>query len=418
MTWARFQALLGTALLVGCPSTDNAQRPVDGGATDVQTDVPAPDAEAGSDWDPVWHLTEPKQWQTIGPEGQPGCGVGCTMLLDRPAATWSDYAFSYDPWRVLAVGVQIGPLMAVLSSPGTEVLGPVPTQDDSLVEPYVAGTRATFLHNFGAGNGQVEVLDLITGEAKVAYKYTPAQAGTNNVTRTALNSRFAFWAMDGKGLMSRDLQTGEVKILKSGSFLCRDICATEHDLICADLGTIYDVDLDTGKAGYLDNGGALQDDGFCSPDRTQFAWIDYRDPPGQGSTYDFARSGGEVYVRDLVVKKTRRITYDSPDTPHGKNFPVVDGSRVYWNQTPDGPDQNPDQAQTLYGQTTVLVRFDLSTGQKCELPGARVTGFKAAYGSNMVTLWKDPANDEIRVVQINMSDPGLTWQCTTVPVPP
>jgi hypothetical protein len=316
-------------------------------------------------------------------------------------------------------GVQIGPLMSLVDSTETTVIGPNPTSNDTQLELYVTGQKVAFLHNFGPGNGQVEVMDLITGERKIAYKYTSADAGKNNVTRTALDSRYVFWAMDGEGLMSRDLETGQIKLLMPGSFVCHDICATEHELVCADAdsGVIYDVDLDTGKAGYLDYGGALQLEGFCSPDRTQFVWIDYRDPPGQSSTDLFQRSGGEVYLRDLAAHKTRRITYDSPATPHGKIYPAVDGQYVYWNQPPDGPNQNPSQAQDLYYLATTLVRFDLSTGKKCELASAPMS-YKAAYGSQLVHTWLDKAKGEPRVVVTNLDDPGLSWQCQTVPIPP
>jgi hypothetical protein len=418
VTWSRFAVLLGALLLAGCPGTDSAQPSKDAGATDAKADAPGSDAEAGTPWDPIWHDTAPKAWPTIGPQGQPDCGVGCRMLLNHAVPIATVHAFSFDATRIVSEGVQVGPMATKLDSTETTVFGPDPTFNEAQLDPYVAGRRVAFVRNLGVGDGQVEVMDLITGETKIVYRYTPAQAGTNNATRTALNSRYVFWEMDGKGLMSRDLQTGEVKLLMPGSFVCHDICATEHELICADLGSIYDIDLDTGKAGYLDYGGAIQFEGFCSPDRTQFVWMDYRDPPGRNSDYNFSRDGGEVYMRDLVAHKTRRITYDSPNSPHGKNFPAVDGDFVYWNQTPDGPNQNPDQAQTLYGQTTVLVRFDLSTGNKCELTGGRITGYKAAYGSKLVTLWRDPVKDEIRVVLYNLDDPGLSWQCQTEPIPP
>lgn len=95
----------------------------------------------------------------------------------------------------------------------------------------------------------------------------------------------------------------------------------------------------------------------------------------------------------------------------------MDGDYVYWNQPPDGPNQNPDQAQSLYELITTLVRFDISTGQKCELANAPM-GYKAAYGSQLVHTWLDKAKNETRVVVTNLDDPGLSWQCQTVSMPP
>jgi hypothetical protein len=409
MRWVRCAVLLAAAALIaGC--TEN-----DAGTTD--TNAADADAEARSTWDPVWHDTTPKQWPTIGPAGQPDCGVGCRMLLNGPVPDPVSYfSFSYDAKRVVSEGYRIGTMMETLDSTQTTVLEQPPYE---WAVPYVAGRRIIFLGNLGPGDGEVEVMDLITGETKTVYSYTPADAGVNNVTRTALNTHYAFWTMDGKGLMSRDLQTGEVKLRMPGSFVCHDICATEHEVICADADSdaIYDYDLDTGKAAYLDYGGALQLEGFCSPDRTQFVWIDYRDPPGRNSDYDFQRSGGEVYLRDLVAKKTRRITYDSPNSPHGKNWPAVDGNFVYWNQTPDGANQNPNQAQNLYALSTTLVRFDLTTGQKCELANTLMS-YKAVYGPQLVHLWIDKTKGQTRLVVTNLDDPGLQWQCQTVPIPP
>lgn len=298
MSWSRFFVLLGALLVAGCPGTDSAQPSRDAGTPDVHNDGNATDAdaEAGTPWDPVWHDTTPKNWPTIGPAGQPDCGVGCRILINGPIPDVHINPFSYDTQRIVSEGYQVGPMVTTLGSTETTVFGPDPTSKDEQGGLYVLGRRVAYVRSFGVGDGQVEVMDLITGEAKIVYKYTPAEAGTNNATRTALDSRYVFWEMDGKGLMSRDLQTGEIKLLMPGSFVCHDICATEHELICADAdsGAIYDVDLDTGKAGYLDYGGALQLEGFCSPDRTEFVWIDYRDPPGRNSTYEFSRSGGEV----------------------------------------------------------------------------------------------------------------------------
>ena len=71
-------AVAGGALCARCGTTGSSSSS-DGGV-DAQADVQA-DA-AG--WDPVWHETEPAEWPTVGPEGQPDCGPGCRMALNVP----------------------------------------------------------------------------------------------------------------------------------------------------------------------------------------------------------------------------------------------------------------------------------------------------------------------------------------------
>jgi hypothetical protein len=53
------------------------------------------------------------------------------MLLNGPVTTMGHYAFSYDAFRILAEGVQVGPLLGELSSAETTVTTPDRHQNQS-----------------------------------------------------------------------------------------------------------------------------------------------------------------------------------------------------------------------------------------------------------------------------------------------
>lgn len=403
----------------GCPAK-TGDNPDSGSTTDDATVDSIPDVEA-SDWDPVWHLTAAKQWPDA-PDLAGDCGPGCAPFFSAPVAGTGYYGFSFDTERAVhqpdrPPGVLLGRSRA---GGATKLFGAV-TGNEILIQPYVYGNRVAYQRSHGAATGEVEVMDLVTGETKVAYSYTPATAGkSNSVTRVALNSRYVFWAHDGVGIMSRDLLSGEVRLWQAGSWLCHDICATESELICAELGTVYSVNLASGAFGPMDPTGQLQVEGFCSPDRKQFVWIDYRDPPGPGSTYDFHRDGGEVYVRDLVTKHSRRVTFDSPASPKGKTYPAVAGNTVIWIEPPDGAGQNPEYMGDLYANAITLVRLDLSTGQKCRLneTPARFRSYKALYDQHLVANVLDQTGNSAYLGDFDMSSPDVTWTCEQVTIPP
>jgi hypothetical protein len=126
--------------------------------------------------------------------------------------------------------------------------------------PSIWGDHVAFARDRsgGVGNGQLEITNLLTGERKIAFVEQPGVANTDEV---ALGPHHVYFHY--RGLERMDLQTGERKLVKPGG--CYSMCATATGLLC-ESGRIYFTQLD-GHVGYLDNGGAMQVDGKCSPDR-------------------------------------------------------------------------------------------------------------------------------------------------------
>lgn len=85
LRWLGGALIAGSPLVLfgGCPGgSDGAS-----GAGGASTGGVAGDSGGGSGgeaWDPVWHESKPKDWQTVGPEGNPDCGAGCRVALNLP----------------------------------------------------------------------------------------------------------------------------------------------------------------------------------------------------------------------------------------------------------------------------------------------------------------------------------------------
>ncbi len=400
--------------LSACPG-NGEPAPLSGGAAGEGAGGAA-GADAGPPWDPVWHLTQKKSWPTLDPSGMPDCGPACRIALNLPVTYPTYYGFTYTPDLVLSETPQ-GLAYAPIGSDTTYVVGPPFATGEAPLQACVAGGRASFLADAGVRHGNVEVMDLATGEIKAAYSYDPSITGPYSlgVALTALNSTHVFWEMDAVGLMSRNLLTGEIRTLVKGVSSCFSLCATEQGLICTE-GAVLFVDQDKGGSDPLDFGGGFQTEGFCSPDRKRYVWIDYRDPPGPGST-DSQRNGGEVYMRDLDQGKTWRLTYDSPSSPIGKVMPAIGDDLAVWNEPPPGLPANPSDYQSLVDSATTLVKLDLHTGEKCRLTETppRFAGFKSVYGHHMYGDGFDKATASKILVDVNLDDPALQWQCEPTP---
>jgi hypothetical protein len=376
------------------------------GTADGGVDAADPDGAGDSAevWDPVWHETEPAQWPTVGPEGQPDCGPGCRIALNLPVSHPGYFSYGYDAHRVADTNVATlhyadigGTTTHVIAARAEGVVG--------FVQPYIHGSFISYLAS-DYPKGVVELMNLTTGEMKSVYSYDD---GDHPIVFTAVNDRYAFWYQDGRGLMARNLTTGELRVLSFGVFSCHGLCATPTALICGQVAErILRIDQETGEETTLDDGGALQVDSNCSPDRRRVAWVDYRDPPGPGSTYDFHRNGGEIYMKDLESNVTTRLTFDSPNDPRGKYGPAVDGDTVVWMEPCPTCDPNPQSMQALAASTT-LVRFDLAIGKKCRTE--MVIGSPSLHGRHLYGYWLDKSENETRLVDIDLDDPGIEWSC-------
>lgn len=375
-------------------------------------------------WDPVWHETAKKDWQAFGPDGQPDCGPGCRMALNAKTTTVLYYGFTYTTQLVLNDGMGPAPaglMLAPVGSATTYRVGPAITNTGAPIQPYLWDRRVSYLYTLGPYRGRVEVMDIDTGETKVAFTFDKSTVGNGlGVALTGLNASNVFWEMDGIGIMARDLATGEIKLLAPGPYGCFGFCVTDDAVICQDNGGIFYIDQNGGGARALDYDGAVQADGVCSPSRGRFVWVDYRDPPGRQSTFDSTRSGGEIYMRDLATHTTTRLTFDSPGNPTAKTRPGIgDGDVVVWDEAPAGPNQNPADVQDIYASTSLLVKLDLRTGERCRAvnpyDGNGFMGFKTVYGNHLYGYWYDAVGSAERLADLDLDAPSLHWQCEPTP---
>ena len=394
-------------------------------AADARADVvpeSASDAEVEPVWDPVWHLTAPSTYPQLGPDGQPSCGTGCRMALNWPvhsgrpslmhAYTENTVADYGDQWIFLsAVGGSTSSLV-ISNDPkpsiGHYVVGEVALSGDFMT--YVVADPSTPTSVF-----VVEVMNTRTGERKpVARMRWLGIEPPSGPFATALNTKYVFWSDEAVGLRSLNLATGAVRTLVKGLFECTNMAAAEGGVVCCDnnRGIVTWTDQETAKAVPIDFGGGLQVDATISPDRRWYIWVDYRDPPGPPSDID-NRYGGEIYLRDLQMGVTTRLTNDSPAAPRAKAFPATDGKIAVWNEIPGGLDPNPTSASAVYGNATMVVVLDLATRRKCQIDlgiAYEVQQF-SVHGRHVYGYFGAAGDNKMHLVDLSLDDPGLSWTC-------
>jgi len=363
-------------------------------------------------WDPVWRKKEPANWPTVGPEEMPSCGQGCRLALNGRI----DGRFSPPSIGLSGIVEAFGDLYwAPAGEANTYRLHEFDEKkNNAVLFVYSNGQYATYIQ-IDESLRRVEVINLVTGERKVAYSIEKI-AGDLGLPSTALNSKYVFWERYGAGLMARNLQTGEIKIIHRGPVGSMGACTTEAGIWLFDLGEIKFFDQETGEVSLTDDDGAewsLQVDGTCAASSKQISWIDYRDPPGPGSNYDFTRRGGEVYVKDLESGKVERVTFDSPDAPRAKAHPVVDGTRFVWLEQLPELDPNPDTASQVYSGASMLVRYDAVSKERCRMR-VSATQFERPYaliGNRLYAGWADLDAYVHRLVELDLAHPGWEWEC-------
>lgn len=412
-------AVLAASLLAlaACSTSGPSRAEADAAPMDASVDAPsatisphAPDGEQPT-WDPVWHETNPADWPTIGPDGMPDCGPGCRVALNGridarhwpPSISLSGIVDALGHLHWVPIGATHTRLLYVDND----------AEESATLFASIYGKRVSYLMARQRSLA-VEVVDISTGERKRAYEIS-VRANDMGISFTALNSKYVFWSRPAVGLMARNMDTGEIRIIKYGSPGSRGACATEHGLWVFAPGEIKFFDQETGKVSYTDADGewALQVDATCAASRKQITWVDYRDPPGPGSNYDFTRRGGEVYVKDLVSGKVERVTFDSPSNPRAKAHPVVDGTRFVWLEQSPELDPNPETAQELYAGAGALVRYDTATGERCRMPFGALQYVRpyALLGNRLYGAWPDEQINEPRLVEVDLDHPSFEWEC-------
>ncbi len=431
----RALALLGASCLLagtiavwpGC-SDGGSGTPADASARDVvATDVAdaiadvrsesAADAEVLPVWDPVWHLTAPATYQQLGPEGQPSCGTGCRIALNWPVHSGRpSLMHAYTETAVADYG-DVGLFYAPVGSSVTSLIVPVEPAPDGgaadVAEPALAGDFAAYVVGRGLTD-RIEVMRVSTGERKPAYEYSYGGPTSTGTFAVALNSAYVFWVRDGVGLMSRSLADGTIRTLVNGVFECTNMAAATGGVVCCDdnRGVVTWTDQETASVTPIDFGGGLQVDASISSDRRWYIWVDYRDPPGPASDLD-NRFGGEIYMRDLQMAVTTRLTTDSPTAPRAKITPATDGTIAVWNEIPAGLDPNPTSATAVYDSATMLVVLDLATRKKChvDLGIAHTINRFSVHGRHVYGYFGAAGDNKMHLVDLNIDDPGMTWTC-------
>lgn len=404
----RLTAWSGVAVIAGtlCVRCGDGSIGSNGPSGEGGADAGASDANADADvWDPVWHKTEPAQWPTVGAEGQPDCGPGCRIAINMPISHPGYFSYGYDS-KSIGDTTYFSIYHAIIGSSVTQVLTLYSDGKTVVLQPSVYGDFMTYLASVTyTPQGRVELIHLTTGEVKTLYSYENG----DGTSWTALNDKYAFWLQDSAGLVARDLLTGEVHVLGHG-LSCEYRCTTPTGLICGNEGgRVLKIDQDTWKETALDNGGAMQVNANCSPDSRRVVWIDYRDPPGPNATYDFHRTGGEIYMKDLETNETKRLTFDSPDQPRGKYGSVIGDDVVVWREPCSTCNPNPTSVDSLIANST-LVRLDLGTGKKCRTHRDQ-TDYHSLHGHHVYGYWLDSTKNERRVIDINLDDPAIEWSC-------
>ncbi len=410
-----------------CSSPGGQGSPADGGVGDVAdardagaSVDSASDAEVQPVWDPVWHLTAPATYPQAGPDGQPSCGTGCRIALNWPVHSGRpSLMHAYTESAVADYGDD-GLFFTRVGDTSSSLLVRNPIKAGvgqyGVAEPSLSGDLAAYVLVDQSGATQffqLEVMSVVTGERKPAYRIRWGGASAPGPFATSLNGKYLFWAEDGVGLRSLSLSTGAVRTLVPGAFFCVNMAANDRGVLCcdSDRGIVTFTDQETGQVTAIDAGGGAQFDGELSPDRRWYVWVDYRDPPGRLSDY-VSRSGGEIYLRDLAAGTTARLTFDSPDAPRAKTYPSTDGKIAVWNEIPDGLDPNPSSNTAVYDGSTTMVVLDLSTNKKCRVDlGIPYTIQRMSVHGRHV--YGDFAGaDAMHLADLNLDDPGLKWTCT------
>lgn len=407
-----FVPLVGLAL-AGCHcGSDATSGAADAGAdTRVVSDGAPTDAGAEEQpaWDPVWHLTKPRTWSEVASSGPlPDCGVACRIALNQPVDDAVEHGFSD---RTIIDVSDRRMLLTDLPAGVTRQVEP-PSEFDMGFAPYLHNRRVVYLGISSVSTPRdVLITDLDTGETKRVFRqYRDSTNGEPAyISQVALDDHYAYIIRMRVGIIRRDLLTGEI-VTFPGSFpTCSSLCATAKGLVCADywMGTVWLLD-EAGNRQTIGGSSVLKQDGTCSTSGTQFAWVDFRDPPKISGD---DRVGGEVYAHDFASGLTRRLTFDSPSAPRAKKGIGIDGDVVSWLE--EGvPRADPVPDDQVGFRITARGKLDLRTGERCR--STKHVGIEyvaSLHGQHQIGYWRDPVQKKVWLTDVDISDPALEWTC-------
>lgn len=330
----------------------------------------------------------------------PDCGPGCRVALKRPIehAAWG-HGFS-TTW--VADTNQDELAFARVGSDTTHLM------PHGAAFAHVNGEKVGYVGFDAWPKGEVAVIDAARLTRRVYYAF-PDSRELGSFTDLYLTDKYVIWSV-GKGLFKAHLETGAISQLSTQPLDCREGCTTNGAIYCVNTnsGRVDRIDEETGALTHLDDGGALQVEGACSPDRKKMVWVDHR-PPGQASGYLGFRGAAEIYLHDIPSNTTKRLTFDSPDNGTAKTFATVGTDWVMWREPCATCDRTFETSGALYSAATRHVRLDLNTNQKCHLDGLVAGDYSSLHGHHLYGYWND--GKDMYLVDVDLDDPGLNWVC-------
>jgi hypothetical protein len=330
------------------------------------------------------------------------CGPGCRLALDRPIQHATSWGHAYN-----AVGVADTNGLLFYSRVGateTELL----RGGESSAFPHLEGSLMSYAF-FTWPAGDIVVYDFGT------RRHTPYFHFDDQVSyglyQTIVSDKYVFWTHAG-GTGRATLATGEATPAFMSETPCHRACIFGNSIVCGSDSTerMELIDQDTGMHALVDDGGAMQLQSGCSPDRQKVAWIDFRDPPGRTSTYFGARVGGEVYMRELASGQTRRLTHDSPASPVTKGWAAVGDDLAFWIEPCETCEKNFEFQQTFYAAATTLVKLDLVSGRRCRLEMTPYGGYMSVHGHHLYA-YHPHLDRNLYLVDVDVDHPAIPWKC-------
>ncbi|MBX3185258.1 MAG: hypothetical protein KIT72_08365 [Polyangiaceae bacterium] len=330
----------------------------------------------------------------------PDCGPGCRLALKVPTLH-AAFGHGYST-RWLADTSMEAMAFAEVGSDHTWLM------PHASMFARVNGDHIAYIALPSRPQGEVAVVNAPERTRRVYYSFEDAYE--IRFTDLFLTDKHVIWSSALTGLTKANLQTGEISELSRRPLDCREGCTAQGAIYCVNTNTgrVDRIDEETGELTHLDDGGALQVEGGCSPDRQKIVWVDHR-PPAEPSSYHGFRGPGEIYVHDIPSGKTERVTFDSPARGKAKTFAAVGTDWVTWLEPCDTCEQSYLTAGAMYRAATRRARLDLTTGQKCYLDRFVAGGYSTLHGHHLYGYWTDGIDKY--VVDVDLDHPELDWVC-------